>query len=189
MGRYMLLSFATLFLLLSCFVIEVAAKQHKHVTNDSNDSNNVKSSYDSIGPKTRCPVCGMFVAKYPNWLTRVHLSDGSEEIFDGVKDMMVYYFAPQSYGAGEGKTISQILVKDYYNQQWIDATLAVYVKGSDVFGPMGHELIAFEKKAAAENFFKDHNGKTIISFDEITMEMIEMMRKGHKMKGHSMKKN
>ena len=52
---------------------------------------------------------------------------------------------------------------------------------------MGKEFIPFSKKEAAENFRKDHHGKRIILFDEITSEMVESMRSGHKMKGHMMK--
>ena len=38
----------------------------------------------------RCAVCGMFVAKYATWITQIHHKDGTVNLFDGVKDMMVY---------------------------------------------------------------------------------------------------
>ena len=28
-------------------------------------------------PKDRCPVCGMFVAKYPDWVAEIIFKDGS----------------------------------------------------------------------------------------------------------------
>jgi hypothetical protein len=37
------------------------------------------------GPKDKCPVCGMFVAKYPDWVAALVFSDGSTVFFDGVK--------------------------------------------------------------------------------------------------------
>ena len=34
-----------------------------------------------------CPVCGMFVAKYPQWVATVVWRDGTAAHFDGAKDM------------------------------------------------------------------------------------------------------
>jgi nitrous oxide reductase accessory protein NosL len=136
---------------------------------------------EGITQKSRCPVCGMFVAKYPQWLTQVNMSDGRTEFFDGVKDMMAYYFAPQQFGAPQGITVEEVYVKDYYSQEWIDGRKAIFVAGSDVYGPMGHELVPFVSQAGALNFFKDHHGSNIYSFSEITRDLIESLRKGHKM--------
>ena len=39
---------------------------------------------DGLSPitaETRCPVCGMLVAKYPLWQTQVRLSDGDGAAF------------------------------------------------------------------------------------------------------------
>ncbi|TKB24164.1 NosL family protein [Desulfopila sp. IMCC35006] len=144
---------------------------------------------ESVNKESRCPVCGMFVAKYPQWLTQITMSDGSTEIFDGVKDLMAYYFAPQQFGAAAGNTVDEVFVKDYYSQKWIDGKKAIFVQGSDVYGPMGHELIPFDSQAGAESFFKDHHGKKIYSFAEITPDVIESLRKGHTMKGHKMKEH
>jgi nitrous oxide reductase accessory protein NosL len=141
---------------------------------------------EGLNEKSRCPVCGMFVEKYPQWLAQINMSNGHAEFFDGVKDMLAYYFSPGQYGAAAGDTVEEVFVKDYYKQEWIDGRKAVYVLGSDVYGPMGHELIPFSDRAAAENFLKDHHGKKIFSFAEITPEIIESLRKGHTMKGHSM---
>ena len=55
-------------------------------------------------PDTRCSVCGMFVAKYPNWLTQIHYDDQKQvQFFDGVKDMMVFSFNPEKFNAPPGK--------------------------------------------------------------------------------------
>jgi len=142
---------------------------------------------EGVNDASRCPVCGMFVAKYPQWLSQINLSDGSSEVFDGVKDMMAYYFSPQQFGAAAGLIVDSVFVRAYYSQEWIDGKKAVFVLGSDVYGPMGHELIPFANQAAAENFFKDHHGSTIYSFSEITPDIVESLRKGHKMKGSMMK--
>lgn len=137
-----------------------------------------------VTPEARCPVCGMLVAKYPLWQAQVRLSDGSGATFDGVKDMAAYFFAPQAFGAKESAVVTEIAVKDYYSQRWIDGKSAWYVLGSDVLGPMGHELIPFSERGQAETFLKDHRGRRLLAFDEINRELIAELRQGHKMKHH-----
>lgn len=137
-----------------------------------------------ITPETRCPVCGMLVAKYPLWQAQVRLSDGSGASFDGVKDMAAYIFTPQAFAAKEGAVVTAIAVKDYYSQRWIDGKAAWYALGSDVLGPMGHELIPFAERSQAETFLKDHRGTRLLAFAEIGRELIEQLRQGHKMKHH-----
>ncbi len=139
-----------------------------------------------VTEKERCHVCGMFVGKYPAWVSQLQLSDDRVVMFDGPKDMLVYYFEPDEYGAAGGKVVD-IVVKDYYSQQWIDGRKALYVTGSDVYGPMGEEFVPFDSRKAAENFMEDHHGKRILAFDEITPDLVRSMRKGHKMKGHMKK--
>ena len=48
-------------------------------------------------PKDKCPVCGMFVAKYPDFIATIKYRDGSWVFFDGAKDMFKYYFAIEKY--------------------------------------------------------------------------------------------
>ena len=137
---------------------------------------------EKIQPKARCPVCGMFVAKYPAWITQIHHKDGNIQVFDGVKDMMAYSFTPDQFGTYSTESVGEIWVKDYYMLSWIDGRRAFYVIGSDVYGPMGHEFIPFFSKEAAESFMKDHHGKQLLSFEEITDALVESLRSGQKMK-------
>lgn len=134
-----------------------------------------------ITAEDRCPVCGMFVAKYPTWIAQVVLSDGRVEMFDGPKDMLVYYFSPEEYGAN-GAQVVDIVVRDYYSLRWIDAKEAYFVTGSDVYGPMGHEFIPFSTREAAESFLQDHHGKQILTLSTITDKLVQGMRMGHGMK-------
>jgi nitrous oxide reductase accessory protein NosL len=123
----------------------------------------------------------MFVAKYPVWVTQLHLRDGKVLFFDGVKDLMVFYRSPEKYSA-QGKDITEVWVKDYYTLEWLDGRKAFYVIGSDVYGPMGHEFIPFAGAEEAENFKKDHKGTQIIPFDGITPTLLETMRQGQNMR-------
>ena len=50
----------------------------------------------------------------------------------------------------------------------IDGTKAFYVINSDVYGPMGEELIPFLTKEDAQTFLMDHKAKKIVIFSEIT---------------------
>jgi nitrous oxide reductase accessory protein NosL len=124
-------------------------------------------------PKDKCPVCGMFVAKYPDWAAAFTFKDGTRVFFDGVKDMMKYYFNMSKYAPGKtAADIQAIHVTDYYRLEPMDGRKAFYVAGSDVYGPMGKELIPFEKEAEAREFMKDHKGKTVLPFDKIDLPLV-----------------
>ena len=124
-------------------------------------------------PKDKCPVCGMFVAKYPDFLAEIIFKDGSYAVFDGTKDMFKYYFNLKKYNASKRvEDIDSIYVMDYYKLALIDGYQAFYVVGSDVYGPMGKELIPLEKEADAKEFMKDHKGQSILKFKGITNEII-----------------
>jgi nitrous oxide reductase accessory protein NosL len=135
-----------------------------------------------VGDKARCPVCGMFVAKYDVWITQIRYSETVVHNFDGVKDMMAYFFDPVAYNGQPREKIQEMWVKDYYSLKWIEARKAFFVTGSDVHGPMGHEFIPFSSQVAAESFKTDHHGKEILAFEGITAEMVDKMRLGNKMK-------
>ncbi len=124
----------------------------------------------------KCPVCGMFVYKYPDWTAEIIFSDGSVEFFDGVKDLFKYYFNPAKYRPGQNKKdIAAIYVMDYYEMTMIDARKAFFVLGSNVFGPMGYELIPLATEEDARNVLKDHKGKRILRFEEITSAVISKL--------------
>ncbi len=50
---------------------------------------------------------------------------------------------------------------------------SLYVTGSDIYGPMGRELIPFENGSDAREFMKDHKGKSILQFRQITYETVK----------------
>ncbi|MCW8953959.1 MAG: nitrous oxide reductase accessory protein NosL [Sulfurimonas sp.] len=115
----------------------------------------------------KCPICGMFVYKYPKWAAQIYYED-KHYSFDGVKDLMKYYFTHKD-------GISKILVTDYYSQKAIDATKAFFVVGSDVYGPMGDELIPFVDEREAKTFSMDHKGYKILKFSEISEEEVRKL--------------
>ena len=124
------------------------------------------------GAKDLCPVCGMLVSKYPNWVAVVTWKDGHAHFFDGSKDMFKFLHDLPKFAPGHKKEeITGIFVTDFYNLERMDARKALFVTGSDVLGPMGHEFVPLANKADADDFLKDHKGKKIIAFDKVTPEM------------------
>ena len=121
----------------------------------------------------KCPVCGMFVAKYPDFAGQIVFKDGSVSFFDGSKDLFKYYLNLAVYNPKrKQQDISAIFVTSYYSLAPIDGRKGWYVIGSDVFGPMGRELIPFENEAEAREFKADHKGKTILKFPEVTVGVL-----------------
>lgn len=132
-----------------------------------------KSKMIEIPQDAKCPVCGMFVSKYPKWVAQIQLQDGHSHYFDGIKDMMKFYFNPTKYHKHLNEQILQINVTDYYNVELIDAKKAFYVLGSNVYGPMGEELIPFKSEEEAKKFMNDHFGKKVLKFEEITENILK----------------
>ena len=126
--------------------------------------------------KDKCPICGMFVYKYPDWLAEIVFKDGSVVFFDGAKDLFKYYFNIPKYSPGQSeKKITAIFVMEYYDMNLMDARKAYFVIGSNVYGPMGHELIPLASREDAETFMKDHKGKQVLLFEEITPSIIQKL--------------
>lgn len=116
--------------------------------------------------KDKCPVCGMFIYKYPKWASMAKTKEGRELYFDGVKDMMKYYFAHKN-------ELKKLYAQDYYSKKIIELHRAWLVVGSDVYGPMGEEIIPFEKKEEAKSFMLDHHAKKIVTFKELDKRTME----------------
>ena len=126
--------------------------------------------------KDKCPVCGMFIHKYPDWLGEIIFGDGSVAFFDGSKDLFKYYFNIKRYNPKKTMAhIEAIFVTEYYDMRLIDARKALFVIGSDVYGPMGRELIPFLTEPDAREFMKDHRGRGILRFEEISPRVIEKL--------------
>ena len=131
------------------------------------------------GPKDLCPVCGMLVSKYPNWVATIVYKDGHAHHFDGAKDMFKFWHDPAKYAAGHRREdMAALWVTDFYGLARIDAKKAFYVTGSDVLGPMGHEFLPLANRADAEEFLKDHKGRRILGFDQIPRGMAEQLDDG-----------
>jgi len=127
-------------------------------------------------PKDKCPVCGMFVSKYPDWLATLLFKDGTFRYFDGPKDLFKFLLDLKQYAPGKGQSdVDRFFVNDYYAVRQIDGREAFYVLGSDVYGPMGKELIPFAGESEARGFLKDHGGRSILRYHDITSAVLKQL--------------
>lgn len=126
--------------------------------------------------REKCPVCGMFVAKFPDWVASSRLKDGTVYYFDGPKDMFSHYLELHRYAKGKKQVdAASMTVKEYYSLKSIEARTAFFVIGSDVRGPMGGELIPFAREKDAAEFMADHKGKRIVRFKDITPQLLQTL--------------
>jgi len=131
------------------------------------------------GAKDLCPVCGMLVSKYPNWVATALYKDGHAHYFDGAKDLFKYLHEYPKYAPGHRKEdLAGLYVTEFYGLAKVDARKALYVIGADVLGPMGHELVPLETRADAEEFLKDHKGRRILGFEQVTAEIVAKVDNG-----------
>ncbi len=130
------------------------------------------------GEGDKCPVCGMFVDHYPDFIAQMVFKDSSCIFFCCVKDMMQYYFDLPKYNPSKkASDIANIVVTDYSNMKSIDAFQAYYVVGSVVFGPMGQEFFPFSEESEAREFLRENNGKEIVRLDQINPELLKELLK------------
>jgi nitrous oxide reductase accessory protein NosL len=117
----------------------------------------------------------MLVAGYPNWVSQIIFSDGTYALFDGPKDMFRYYFSIAKYNPAKKQVdIDAIYVTEYYSTKFMDARKLFFIKGSDVDGPMGVELVPIDSAEKAREFMKDHHGKKVLKFDEVKKVIAEI---------------
>jgi nitrous oxide reductase accessory protein NosL len=116
-----------------------------------------------------CQHCGMLVNKAPQWKASLTTSEKQNLWFCSPRCLLIKVKDPKS----PYQKFQSIFVNDYYEAKPIAAEQAFYVIKSDVLGPMGNDLIPFRDLAAAEDFKKDHQGQKILTFKEITLQIIK----------------
>jgi nitrous oxide reductase accessory protein NosL len=145
------------------------AQKHQHLK---------MSKVNAVPKDQKCPVCGMYVYKYPRWVATLEVERNNARTklyFDCVKDLVKFYQNPSAWGKYKKIKIVSVEVTDYYKQSPLDGKHAVYVANSDVLGPMGNELIPFDTLENAKVFRKDHGGSIIQKFENITPGIIKKL--------------
>lgn len=120
-----------------------------------------------ISAQQRCPVCGMYPARYPTWAVQVVFKDRSMAALESPAELFRFLRDMKKYDAQHTVSdIARIYATDYAQPAWIDAKQAFYVRGSKVKGPMGGDLPAFADKSAAEAFARKSGGN-VMAFDAL----------------------
>ncbi len=120
-----------------------------------------------------CSLCGMTILDYPGPKAEIIYRDGRVDKFCSVQEMMSLYLQPD-----KPRGIVAIYVTDMSEGgwrkpgKWIEAKDAIYVYDANISGAMGNELVPFSDRASAERFIQSYGGK-IVSFDEVTLKMLE----------------
>ncbi len=131
-------------------------------------------AYIKPSARDKCSVCGMFVAGFPDWTAEIIYRDGTYRVFDGPKDMFKYLTNFKKYEhSQQQEDIVSIYVTDYYSVHPLDANKAFFVTGSNIYGPMGNEFVSFEAVTDAKEFMKDHAGKRVLRFHDVTRKILK----------------
>jgi nitrous oxide reductase accessory protein NosL len=120
----------------------------------------------------------MKVYKNPQWAAKIELSSGEDIYFISPKSMFEFYLRPAKwpeFNIKSEKDFKKIYVTDYATTKSINAKGAFFVYGSDVTSPAGDDLVPFDSYKNAEEFMKQHNGKRIFGFREVSQGLINWL--------------
>lgn len=119
---------------------------------------------------TRCVVCGMKVANFPQHDSQVLLKDKSSIHFCSTQCLVKYNANPGQYV--DKPLMSKMTWTKVYPEGGYESSIGLYyVVGSKIHGPMGKEAIPFRMKKAAEIFAAEEGGQ-IVSFKELVPSMV-----------------
>lgn len=141
------------------------------------------SGLDMLAPKSipadaRCPVCGMYPARFPRWAAQTVFKDGASHYFDSPVDLIAFLQQIERFNkryTQEDITVSY--VTDFETGLWIEVGKAFFVQGSTALGPMRTaDLPAFSARQSADAFTRKRNGK-VLTFMQVTPELIQSMNR------------
>ena len=128
--------------------------------------------------ETTCVVRQIKVYKDPAWVAKIELKNGKKLFFSSPKSMFEFYFRPGKWfeiGVKSEDDLKEILVTDFKTLKSVKAKGAFYIYGTNVTGPAGDDLVAFNSYADAEEFSKKHNGKRILGFRDVSDALIRLI--------------
>jgi nitrous oxide reductase accessory protein NosL len=119
---------------------------------------------------TRCVVCNMKVANYPEHDCQILLEDNSSIHFCSTQCLINYLADPGQY-VDKPAASKMTWVKVFPSGDYESAIGLYYVVGSNLFGPMGREAIPFRSKKVAEALVSKEGGE-IVRFNGLTPQMV-----------------
>ena len=122
----------------------------------------------AVPSDVRCPVCGMYPARYPQWAAQLRYRDGAVRYFDSPVEMLAFLADVPRYD--KAHTLDDVQARWLSDAsgsgQWIVFEHAWLVHGSDMQGPMrSPDLPAFPSEEAAQHFTKEHGGHAVKATD------------------------
>lgn len=131
-----------------------------------------------VPAEARCPVCGMYPARYPRWAAQTLFKDGAAHFFDSPVDLFAFLQKVERHDRRYTRNdIAVSYVSDYATGKWIEDRHAFFVHGSRVLGPMRDaDLPAFASRKAADAMSREHGGK-VLTFAEVTPELIRSLNR------------
>lgn len=126
-----------------------------------------------IPADARCPVCGMYPARFPRWAAQSLFKDGAAHYFDSPLDLFVFLHKVNRHDRRyDQDDVAVSFVTDFETGQWIEAHHAFFVHGSSVFGPMRDaDLPAFASREAAATLTRSRGGR-VLGLTDVTPELI-----------------
>jgi len=120
--------------------------------------------------ETRCTVCGMYPARYPEHRCQVTSNDGATHHFCSSQCLVSFLAAPKEY-LSKGVKIKSVWVTIPQEQSYEYAMGLYYLVGSSIMGPMGKEALPYRSKAVAEAAAVKHGGK-VVRFNGLTPQLV-----------------
>lgn len=129
----------------------------------------------------RCPVCGMFPARNPDWAAQVIFKNGDTQFFDSPLTLWVYLHDVGRFAPGRSAAdIASSWVTDGSTRGWIGAESAYYVHGSNALGPMrAGNLPPFASEAEAQAFARRRGGQ-VLRAGQIDQTLLDRMIRPHR---------
>jgi copper chaperone NosL len=116
--------------------------------------------------KPRCAQCGMQLPRQSRWRAGLVSGSGEAMMFDAPKCMFRWM------NGGSGRKSRDAWVTEYYSQKRAAASSVYFVVGSDVIGPMGHDLVPVAGRERAEAFSREHHGRSVLRAAEVTSSVL-----------------
>ncbi|MFC1816787.1 nitrous oxide reductase accessory protein NosL [Thermodesulfobacteriota bacterium] len=120
---------------------------------------------------TRCAVCNMFPAKYPQFNTQILTAKHGTIHFCSSQCLVEFTAHPDQYVIKK-VTGKMTWVHVHPDKGYENAIGLYYVVGSRLLGPMGTEAIAFRSKNAAYEFVAKKGGQAV-RYQQLTPELIK----------------
>ncbi|MFW5948291.1 MAG: nitrous oxide reductase accessory protein NosL [Halolamina sp.] len=150
----------------------------------------------SLPDDATCDVCGMVISEHPGPTAEIFYADqqpaghDNPARFDSTWEAFQFDFehedwSREAFYVTDYATVDyeirtdddqEIISTHYDADSFVDATEVTFVAGSSVEGAMGRDLIAFSEEEDAESFQSEYGGD-IVTFDEVTSELISTLGK------------